>query len=176
VVFLVPRCRRWRPAAFTPFAAIAAAATAALALAIAFTRFRRSRLGCRRASVFLRALLPRFGPFPGRAILPLGALAALRPLLSEWALGARVAVLTVLALRPFAAVATAALTRVLALVAPAEAVAVAAVAEFRPGCRWVALRLWRRLRDSRSGTIALEPTEQATHKARMPLGRRRRLG
>src|SRR5712691_8002747 len=126
-VFLAPRCRRWRPAAFTPFAAVAAAAAAALALVIALSRFSRSCVECRRASVLLWTRLARIGPFRGGcAILPLGALAARRPLLSERALRARVTVLTVLALRAFTAViAAASLTRIRTLVAPAEAIAVA---------------------------------------------------
>src|SRR5207302_10329663 len=153
---------------------IAATATAALAIAIAFARFRRSGVGSGGTSVLLRALLPRIGLFRTRAILPLGALAARRSLVSEWA---RVAVLAVLALRPFAAViAPASLARVLAVAAPAETVAVAAVAEFRSRRPRVALRRCRRLSDRRSGTVALEPTEDAAHEARMPFGLRRRLG
>ncbi|HMC34122.1 MAG TPA: hypothetical protein VKH65_06935, partial [Myxococcales bacterium] len=121
--------------------------------------------------MLLRALLlPRIGPFRTRAILPLGALAA-RPLVPGWA---GVAVLAVRALRPLAAViAPASLARVLAVAAPAETVA---VAEFRPGRLRVALRRCRRLSDRRSGTVALEPTEDAAHEARMTFGRARRLG
>jgi len=119
--------------ALTSFAAVAAAATAALALVIAFARFRRACMGSGRASKLLWTLFPRFGPFPGCAILPLGTLAARRPLLSPllswWALGARVTVLTVLALRSFTAlILPASLTLVRTVIAPTKAVAVAAVA------------------------------------------------
>ena len=125
--FFVPRRGRLRPAALTALAAIAAAAAAALAIAIAFARFRRSGVGSGWTSVLLRTLFTRIGPFRTGSVLPLGALAARRPLVSEWP---RVAVLAILALRPFAAViAPAPLARVLAVVAPAETVA--AVAEFR---------------------------------------------
>jgi len=57
-VFLAPGCGRRGPATFAPLTAVAAAAAAALALVIAFARIRRARAGCRRASVFLWALLP----------------------------------------------------------------------------------------------------------------------
>jgi len=127
--FLSRRCRWWRPTAFTPFAAVAAAATAALALVIPFPRFRCPCLGCGWASVFLWTLLPRIGPFRECAIVPLGTLAARRPLFSQRALGAGAAVLTVLALRPLTAlIGPASLTLVRTVIAPAKAVAVAAVA------------------------------------------------
>ncbi len=157
------------------FAAVAAAAAAALALVIALSRFRRSCVECRRASVLLWTRLARIGPFRGGcAILPLGALAARRPLLSERVLRTRVTVLTVLTLRAFTAViAAASLTRIRMLVAPAEAVAVATVAGLLPGRLLVAARCRRRLGVGRSRAVALEPTEDAIDDARMPFGARR---
>src|SRR5258706_13896826 len=68
--FLSPRRRGWRPAAFTSFAAVAAAATAALALVIPFPPISYPRLGGGGASVVLWTLPPRIRPLRACAVVP----------------------------------------------------------------------------------------------------------
>src|SRR5258706_8932516 len=180
--FISPRCRWWRPAAFTSFAAVAAAATAALALVIPFPRIRCPCLGCGWASVVLWTVLPGIGSFRDCAIVPLGTLAARRPLFSERALWAGAAVLTVLALRPLTAlIGPASLTLVRTVIAPAKAVAVAAVAATTVVIAALRSRLLRtrcsgRLGAGRGGALGFEPTEEAIDDGPVAFGRARHPG